>query len=89
MFRLSQEEYQTLKHACETCGARNVSDFTRSELLAVLPTYVMARRTEVDAGYLQQRIAALQKAVEQLIRLLENTHRERARDGEPSTTAVS
>lgn len=34
VFRLSQEEYKNLKHACQLRGARSVSDFTRSEILA-------------------------------------------------------
>src|ERR1035438_9452713 len=36
IFRLSQEEYQMLKAALERNGARNLSDLTRSEVLAAL-----------------------------------------------------
>ena len=33
VFRLTQEEYANLKHACEHGGARNISDFARKALL--------------------------------------------------------
>jgi hypothetical protein len=36
VFRLSQEEYQALKTACSIRGGRNLSEFTRSELLAMI-----------------------------------------------------
>ena len=35
-FRLSQDEYRILQEASEARGARNISDFTRSEVLAFL-----------------------------------------------------
>jgi hypothetical protein len=33
IFRLTQAEYDSLKSACSEAGARNLSDFTRTELL--------------------------------------------------------
>ena len=33
IFRLSQDEYDKLKAASERNGARNLSDFTRTEIL--------------------------------------------------------
>lgn len=33
IFRLTQEEYNSLKSACVEAGARNLSDYTRKELL--------------------------------------------------------
>jgi hypothetical protein len=36
IFRLSQDEYQLLKAASERHGARNLSDFTRGEVLNAL-----------------------------------------------------
>ena len=38
VFRLSQEEYDRLRSACVAAGGRNLSDFTRSELLTVVQT---------------------------------------------------
>ena len=33
VFRLTQDEYNSLKEFCQAKGGRNLSDFTRSELL--------------------------------------------------------
>jgi len=33
VFRLTQEEYRSLQEACQRAGARNLSDFTRAEVL--------------------------------------------------------
>ena len=38
VFRLSQEEYNNLKSACAAAGGRNLSDFTRTELLTLVQT---------------------------------------------------
>lgn len=39
-FRVSEEEFQSLREACETGGARSISDFART---AVLLTNIPAR----------------------------------------------
>lgn len=36
MFRLTEEEYTCLKSECDAAGGRNLSDYTRSELLSSL-----------------------------------------------------
>jgi len=36
VFRLSQEEYSSLRLACVAAGSRNLSDFTRTELLTLV-----------------------------------------------------
>ncbi|HEX3685190.1 MAG TPA: hypothetical protein VHU83_21825 [Bryobacteraceae bacterium] len=36
VFRLTEEEYRSLKEACSAAGRRNLSDYTRSELLLAL-----------------------------------------------------
>ena len=36
VFRLTEEEYRSLKAACSAAGGRNLSDYTRSELLLAL-----------------------------------------------------
>jgi hypothetical protein len=36
VFRLTEEEYRSLKAACSAAGRRNLSDYTRSELLLAL-----------------------------------------------------
>ena len=38
VFRLSQDEYDRLRAACNAAGGRTLSDFTRSELLTLVQT---------------------------------------------------
>ena len=59
VFRLSQEEYHTLTEACERLGARNLSDFTRSQVLPFLQA-----RAEGDS--VPERLATIEKQVEDL-----------------------
>jgi hypothetical protein len=70
VFRLSEEEYLSLKRACDSSGARSISDFTRSELLGVLPTYIAdGAKSHLDCV---QQVDALRRVIGQLIYLLEN-----------------
>lgn len=59
VFRLTQEEYAALQSACKSKGGRNLSEFTRSELLTML-------RTETIAGVMQQRFLDLEQRIAQL-----------------------
>jgi hypothetical protein len=63
VFRLSGHEYLTLKDACCARGARNISDFTRSELLSHLHFDRFAA--------IEQKLAELQSVVARLNQLLE------------------
>ena len=63
VFRLTQDEYQDLKTASSVRGARNVSDFARSELLTSIGR---DRLSQVD-----QRISNLESAVYKMAQLLE------------------
>ncbi len=72
VFRLSQEEYRSLKEACDSCGARNFSDFTRSGLLAsLLPAGGVPNHVQTRFATLEQQLTELQGAVTHLIQLLE------------------
>ena len=68
VFRLSQEEYHLLKEACERAGGRNLSDFTRSEILEYLHTDSFDRRLNTQFDALEQRIAVLQSQLNSLLR---------------------
>lgn len=59
VFRLSEDEYRSLKEACARRGARNVSDFTRSEVLESLSD---TRNGDLDRRFktIEQGIASLQ-----------------------------
>ena len=51
VFRLTREEYESLKCACAEKGGRNISEFTRSELISLLhaqPEEYLIRR-KLDA----------------------------------------
>ena len=56
VFRLSQEEYRSLREACNRAGARNLSDFTRSEVLERL-------NPDAHGGHLANRFASLEQQI--------------------------
>jgi len=60
VFRLSQEEYRSLKDACDRAGARNLSDFTRSEVLEHLRDGDCSEGLNRLYESLQQRVTNLQ-----------------------------
>ena len=68
VFRLSQEEYLALQEACNRAGGRNLSDFTRSEVLECL-------HAEAFGGHLARRFTSLEHQIAvvqfQLNRLLQ------------------
>ena len=63
VFRLSRHEYLTLKDACCARGARNISDFTRTEILGHLHSDRFAA--------VEEKITELQSIVTRLIDVLE------------------
>jgi hypothetical protein len=70
VFRLSQDEYRSLRETCESRGARNLSDFTRSEVLAFLNPATRQDRLNLRFAALEEEIAALKTAVAHLKHLL-------------------
>jgi hypothetical protein len=63
LFRLSQDEYQRLRSACEEHGAASISAFARSEILKAL-----------DRGgpsLVAQQLSTLQSSMELITRMLE------------------
>lgn len=59
VFRLTQEEYIALRDACQSKGGRNLSEFTRSELLSML-------RSEGSAPMLDNRFHDLELTLRRL-----------------------
>jgi hypothetical protein len=59
VFRLAQEEYRKLKEVSSRNGARNISDFMRSELLAYIHSGTITE-------HLQQRFDSLERRIEEL-----------------------
>jgi hypothetical protein len=62
IFRITQEEYNSLKSACSAGGARSLSDFARSRVLRALGEPSLS-----DVG---QRINQLEQAVQQLAEVI-------------------
>ena len=67
VFRLSQEEYRSLQEACNRAGARNLSDFTRSEVLDRLNSDASGGHTAHRFASLEQQIAAMQFQLNNLL----------------------
>jgi hypothetical protein len=63
VFRLTQEEYASLKSACVDRGARNISDFARAALLSSIESE--------SGGALGQRLSELESSMRQISALLE------------------
>ena len=67
VFRLSQEEYRSLQEACNRAGARNLSDFTRSEVLERLNSDAYGGHLARRFASLEQQIAAMQFQLNNLL----------------------
>ncbi|MBI4874387.1 MAG: hypothetical protein HY822_07130 [Acidobacteria bacterium] len=63
VFRLTEEEYDNLRNACVTRGARNVSDYARSQLLLAM---------ERDRSEVLERLSELQTWMRRLEKFLGN-----------------
>jgi hypothetical protein len=67
VFRLSQEEYRLLKEACSRAGARNLSDFTRSEVLECVNSDAFSGPLARRFTSLEQQIATVQFQLNNLL----------------------
>jgi hypothetical protein len=72
VFRLTQDEYEDLKTVSSVRGARNISDFTRSELLTSIgqerrsETALQGKLSDVD-----QKLSNLESKIQRMSQLLE------------------
>ena|ERR1700730_12876520 len=80
VFRLSQDEFQTLKCACAEKGGRNLSEFTRSELLNFLraqpPEYLIHRK--LDA--IERQLTGMRTDMQEMSQLHGGMHAEAPRE---------
>jgi hypothetical protein len=69
VFRLSQDEFATLKCACAEKGGRNLSEFTRSELLSFLraqpPEYLI--HSKLDA--IERQLTSMRTDMQEMSQL--------------------
>jgi hypothetical protein len=71
VFRLTEEEYDTLKRACAEKGARNLSEFTRARVLGVARTDFVSAMLQRRFLEIEQQLASLQDALGRLHHVLE------------------
>jgi hypothetical protein len=70
IFRLTQDEYDSLLAVCHKRGARNLTDFTRSEVLASIERELQPSRTG-EAPAIGEKLESLQAAIQHIRTLLE------------------
>ena len=63
VFRLTPDEYNSLKSACLEAGARNLSDYTRSELLTRVKNRGAGSAMERKFTEIDRRLADLQDLI--------------------------
>jgi|ERR1039458_6793851 hypothetical protein len=66
VFRLSQGEYDHLKSACAAAGGRNLSDYTRSELLAAVETDLCGSSMDRKFGEIDRKLSELQNMIQRV-----------------------
>ncbi len=71
VFRLTQEEYKRLSKACNSTGARNLSDFTRQELLDMPSIRKRSDQLEGRLTKFEKKLADVQSAVRLISRQLQ------------------
>ncbi len=70
VFRLTQEEYKRLTKACSSKGARNLSDYTRQELLDNARSGKRTDQIEGRLSTFEKKLAEVQTTVRQISRQL-------------------
>jgi len=66
VFRLSQDEYDRLRAACNAAGGRTLSDFTRSELLTLVQTDNGGSTIERKYVEIDRKLSTLQTLITQV-----------------------
>jgi hypothetical protein len=72
-FRLSEEEYEGLKHICITVGARSLSDIARDAVQRLLSNGAEPKRDgDAQVRLLYERMDALDQEVKRLAGLVDH-----------------
>jgi hypothetical protein len=66
VFRLSQDEYDRLRAACDAAGGRTLSDFTRSELLTLVQSDNGGSIIERKFVEIDRKLSVLQTMIKQV-----------------------
>ena len=67
VFRVTQEEYNSLKTASAAAGSRNISDYTRSGLLELSHAHSVKDTIERRFFEIDNKLDALQKLLSRLL----------------------
>ena len=82
VFRLSQEEHQSLRSACIAAGSRSLSDYTRTQLLTLLSADASQSLVERRFGDIDRKLSALHQIIQRVSERIESPEdRSRAADG--------
>ena len=71
IFRLTQDEYDSLVTVCQKRGARNLTDFTRSEVLASIARELQSNARASEPKVLDEKLDSLQSEIHYIRALLE------------------
>jgi hypothetical protein len=71
IFRLTQDEYDSLIAVCQKRGARNLTDFTRSEVLASIARELQSHARTGESSELDEKLDSLQSEIQYIRSLLE------------------
>jgi len=71
IFRLTQDEYDSLIAVCQKRGARNLTDFTRSEVLASIARELQSHARAGESSELDEKLDSLQSEIQYIRSLLE------------------
>ena len=73
-FRLSEDEFERLRSACQTTCARSVSEYARTAVLRCLDEQVLTSQlTSGSNSLVDQKIANLETRIDDLVRLFAAT----------------
>ena len=81
VFRVSQDEYLSLKNASDRSGACNISEFTRAELLDRIHTGPCGKHLERSCAVIDEKLRRLDSIVAQLANLLRDRYRQAGHTG--------
>jgi hypothetical protein len=66
IFRLSAEEYQSLRKACAAAQARNVSDYVRTKALDLIQRQELSEALKQDLSSINRNLADVRAMVKQV-----------------------
>ena len=78
LFRLTEDEYKSLRSASLANGARSLSDYARTELMSRIGGERQSRKLEDRLQIVDQMLVDLQAAVQKINRMVGQVTRPRA-----------